>query len=849
MRLFSAILLTVLTVPVVASAQAIDLGPDMSGYTRFVVYPHLQKGLDSMQRGDRDRAFSELERARSLAPENATVALHLAAAYRKFGETERAERLLREQLKRTPSDARVKSTLAEIEAASRPVAVSGAAASAAPVATVAKARPARVVTARKPSRARRAVSPRTVPTPASVSHTVPIPAPPDVRTQAQARFTTAVSERRIADAEAAGNELLALDVSPAMLDDVSFKLVDAGASEEALRVLLQAYPFTTADAAQRDVLLQRMIPLVEHHRGELADVRFQLLRLPLDTPALRSRQGVFWTSVGDCETVRAVLGDLSPEYGHDDWVRLGHCAATADPVLARHAYATAHAMNPGGKGSMALAYAAFAAGDYRASLDAWRTIGRNGLAGDELLAASTTALAAGEDREALDWLETHRTSGNTLDHRYWSLLGRGRMRADAAGAIAAFERAVALRPDVDDLRRLAQLETEPAKRVDWLEQAVDLAPSDAGTQAELGYAYARTGRAAASLEAFEKSMALDPTNTGVQVELGFAYWRAGRTADAARVLEHAYQADPSNMMVARQLVYAEQRLANNGAAQRYAERVLDTPEAFTAGASDLTPLEQADLRFGFQRLHEDLGRRVTVNLDGFSGTRVGASPPSAQPGSHYRSYAQIEADVRLGKETIRDGTTVSAYARVFADGGDLHRAFPSDNAVLGAGLRWKPWRSHVVYLAAEGQNGLDDGSRRDVLLRASASFLNGGRFGDDWHPARTGWFSQNLYLDAARYLKSDFSAFTADYRTSYHKRVAGGNTVEPYTHVQFNVSGSQSLERDVRAGAGVRWNIWHGGSNYDADPHKLSLGVEFQHAFETYLPDRNGLFLTLGSRW
>jgi adsorption protein A len=234
-----------------------------------------------------------------------------------------------------------------------------------------------------------------------------------------------------------------------------------------------------------------------------------------------------------------------------------------------------------------------------------------------------------------------------------------------------------------------------------------------------------------------------------------------------------------------------------------------------------------------------------VNLDGFSGTRAGAA--SAQPGSQYRSYAQIEADVRLGQETIRDGTTLSAYARVFADGGELHSALPSQNAMLGAGLRWKPWRSQVIYLAAEGQNSLDDASRRDVLLRASASFLNGGR--DDWHPARAGWFSHNLYLDAARYLQSDVNAFAADYRTSYHKRVAGGNTLEPYAHLQFNFSGRQRLERDIRAGAGVRWNIWYGGSNYDADPHKLSLGVEYQQALTTYLADRHGLFFTLGSRW
>jgi adsorption protein A len=109
--------------------------------------------------------------------------------------------------------------------------------------------------------------------------------------------------------------------------------------------------------------------------------------------------------------------------------------------------------------------------------------------------------------------------------------------------------------------------------------------------------------------------------------------------------------------------------------------------------------------------------------------------------------------------------------------------------------------------------------------------------------------SQNLYLDAARYLASDVGAFTADYRTSYHKRVVEGTTVEPYAHVQISAYGSRELQRDVRAGAGVRWNIWHGATAHDAAPHKLSIGLEFQQAVDTYLPDRNGLFLTLGSRW
>ena len=91
-------------------------GTDISAYARFMVYPHLQKGWESMQRGERDRALAEFERARSLAPDNAAVALYLAAAYRQFGEPQRAESLLLHQLTRTPHDARVVTALADLRA-------------------------------------------------------------------------------------------------------------------------------------------------------------------------------------------------------------------------------------------------------------------------------------------------------------------------------------------------------------------------------------------------------------------------------------------------------------------------------------------------------------------------------------------------------------------------------------------------------------------------------------------------------------------------------------------------------------------------------------------------------------
>ncbi|MBA3891940.1 MAG: hypothetical protein H0X64_15575 [Gemmatimonadaceae bacterium] len=635
----------------------------------------------------------------------------------------------------------------------------------------------------------------------------------------------------------------------ALLDELTFKLVDAGADGQAAATLLRAYPFTAGTPAERDTLLQRLIMLIEQHATPLDDDRWQALRDPLDTPALRSRQAALWTNLRQCATTRTLLGDMSPEYGYDDWMRLGDCSTSEAPALALRAYAWAQTLRSGGRASRALAYQAHAAGDYPTALAAWRTVGADQLSDEELLAATTTALAARENEQAASWLDTFQKRGASLDYRYWSLVAEAHTSSDAATAIGALERKTQLQPVAADFISLAHLEADAERQVRWLERAAALDDANATTQAELGFAYSRAGRPTAGLRAFERAAALDPTNMTVQVELGYAYWRAGRAADAGRAFERAWHADPANLKLAQQLVYVYQRLKQNDAARRYVRHVLDAPDAFSEASVDAPLGTTVDHRFAFQRLHEDLGRRVTVNLDGWSGTAVGGGSEATSAGRRYRSYSQVEADVRLGSPAIRDGSTLSAYARVFADGGDLRRAVPAQNPMLGVGLRWKPLRNRVIYLSAENQNGLEDTARREVLVRASASFLNGGPYGDEWHASQNGWFSQNLYLDGARYLKARHTAYTVDYRTSYHRQVSASATLEPYAHLQFNGYRSNRFNSDIRTDAGIRWNVWYGATRYDAAPHKLSIGVEFQHALDTYLSERNGLFLSLGTRW
>jgi adsorption protein A len=458
------------------------------------------------------------------------------------------------------------------------------------------------------------------------------------------------------------------------------------------------------------------------------------------------------------------------------------------------------------------AYQAYADGKYAEALALWRTQPLEDLAPDDVLGAVTTAIAAGETVQAARWLSEYRDRGAPLTHRYWSLTADAVSNTDPARAREALSQAITLQPAAADYLRLARLEPQAEPRLDWLRRAA----------------------------------ALDDQTASTHAAVGFAAWNAGFYNEAERAFERAWQLDRSSLLVTAQLVYVHQWLANNERARWFAEQVIDAlaeqhPEASAGG------LSVPERRFAFMRLHEDLGRRLTLSLDGFSGSGAASATSATGPGRAFRSYLQAEADLRLGRPPIRNGSTLSLYARVFADGGAEDSALPTTNPTIGAGVRWKPFGNRILFVMAEGQQTPSNGNR-DVVIRSSMSLFNGGRWSDDWHPSGRGWLARNLYLDAAYYAVSEQFALAGDFRMSYHRRLGDQQTIEPYARLQMNGFRRAQFERDLRVGIGARWNLWGGERQYDAFRRKLSAGIEFQRAIETYLPGRSGVFVSIGVR-
>ena len=601
------------------------------------------------------------------------------------------------------------------------------------------------------------------------------------------------------------------------LETVTYRLMQSGEDVAALRLLMSEYPFVNVDEAQRRVLLERISILVRKIPHGVTPEMRKALAIPLASPGDRSLQASIMSQWGDCNAVRRILGDYSPGYTALDYLMLGNCLQNTNSGLAQLAYERAFIKEPTVVAARSIAYIAFQNHDYQAALKAWDYVfSHTKASSSDLLAASVSALAAKRTSLAKAWLQEYETLKYSKTVTYWRLYAQAIYPDDPDTAIKALLHATAMEPEVADYLKLAQ----------W---------------------YLKTDREQQALDALLAAQKLDPADGAVQAELGFLTYRLNQLPQAQQHMIKALQVRPRDIKVIDQLAYIDQRLGENEQAKKYIRLSVDNDLRY--GPDEVTP-EMEEKVFAMRRMYEDLSRRWTLTVDAMSATDPTVSVLSPEPGQAYQSYSQIELDYRLGDPAINNGRTLSIYGRVFGGGGPDNSAVPIYAPTLGVGLRWKPFSEHVFYLSIEKQFPLDQGSSapENTMVRASASFLNDGKFSDDWHPVGPGWVSQNLYLDAAYYLQTQSYSLTADYRIGYHKKIQQGQTLQPYVRMVVNKVDS-TPEADVRAGFGIRWNLWSHESRYSAYSGKSYIGVEVQYALQSSQSNRLSAVLTLGTKW
>lgn len=440
-----------------------------------------------------------------------------------------------------------------------------------------------------------------------------------------------------------------------------------------------------------------------------------------------------------------------------------------------------------------LAYALAAAGLPEDAYAQWNSMPADELDIEARLALSRVALTLGH----LDAAEQHWQDAQSLTSEGWrlgALISEGRGRDDEA--LERYRQAQALGEQPADYYQGAVVAFRAGREelgMQWLRRATELAPENGLFLQEYGM------RLAAAATPVERAQAVAPLNK------------------AARLL-------PESTDLAQALAF----------------RLIETGEPEEARAQlrrsiDLLPVEASAeaQRFAARRQHESLERRNRLSL------ATSWSPDGVRRSAGQRRNDEFSHGVLLDHPL--DGplaNRLSAYGRIMASGKDSDAL---DTVGGGVGLRYMPFQSINLNLYGEFFREDKRVADNDLMLRASASFLDQGEYRNDWRVDQNHWPERSLYMDAAWWVDESERLLVTRFTRGHAFKLptSSAQTLSPYLVGQGT---EQDRQQDLRVGAGLRWQLWFDDDRYNAYRRRLSMSVEYQQALGGNLYERaNGL--------
>lgn len=438
-----------------------------------------------------------------------------------------------------------------------------------------------------------------------------------------------------------------------------------------------------------------------------------------------------------------------------------------------------------------LAYALAAAGLPEDAYAQWTSMPADELDIDARLALSRVALTLGHR----DAAEQHWQDARSLTSEGWRL---GALISEARGR------------DDEALERYRQA------------QALGEQPAD---YYQGGVVAFRAGREELGMQWLRRATELAPENGLFLQEYGM------RLAAMATPAERAQAVAP--------LRKAAMLLPENpDLAQALAFRLIETGEPEEARAQlrrsiDLLPPSADVQRFAAQRQHESLERRNRLSL------ATSWSPDGVRRSAGQRRNDEFSHGVLLDHPL--DGplaNKLSAYGRIMASGTDGDAL---DTVGGGVGLRYMPFQSINLNLYGELFREDKRVADNDLMLRASASFLDQGEYRNDWRADQNHWPERSLYVDAAWWVDESERLLVTRFTRGHAFKLptSSAQTLSPYLVGQGT---EQDRQQDLRVGAGLRWQLWFDDDRYNAYRRRLSMSVEYQQALGGNLYERaNGL--------
>ncbi|MGE8149742.1 NfrA family protein [Pseudomonas vancouverensis] len=615
------------------------------------------------------------------------------------------------------------------------------------------------------------------------------------------------------------------------LNQATYLALNAGQRDHAQQLLESAYD--RHGGKLPTAMLQRLAGLYASSTPTPAQQQRMVSLLNRVDPATRGQLLAQLAENSQCTAVQQVIGEHPQSAG--DYRALGRCAMPDRPGEAVVYYQTAEKL--GDRNSrLPLAYALEAAGDSAGAMKIWRSIPDSELSDNARLTASRSALTAGDAASAERYWQQSRSRGANE----WAL---GAAIADARG-----DHSLALQRQREALKQAPDAEHFYAASV-TAQKAGDLPQSNAW---------------------LAEAVRRDPQNPRYRADYGVRLASADTKEERAKAIPYLQQATqdfPEDYRLGETLAWRYDEVEDSAAARKELERIIDLEQNPVAADDEDGSMEAR--RYRQRRAHETLSRRDSRTIAS-TWSPAGTSTndflrPDQSTGSQRRATSQNVQlamwDHALGDEPSRAGSTLSLYGRVLLGG--VGRWNYAESVGTGVGLRYKPWGTANINFYGEiyKQSQFDDEDNQhlnlgemlvpeklldqlndhrkdghtstDYLLRSTASFLDQGRFRNDWRVDENDWEERFLYLDAAWWTKAGDHQWLSRFQQGHTWKLPfnGAQTLMPYGFLEFaSQDPSNDWRQDLRTGLGLRWQWWFNDDIYNAYRAHLTVRTEYQQS-------------------
>lgn len=618
------------------------------------------------------------------------------------------------------------------------------------------------------------------------------------------------------------------------LDQASYLALNAGRTEHARQLLENAYDRRGGNLPP--ALIQRLAGIHARSDTPLNVARIESL-LPKADPSARGQLLGRLAEAGQCDALQRYLNPNPSTPG--ELRALGRCAMPARPGEAVVYYQAAVAR--GDKDSqLPLAYALEAAGDPTGALRVFGSLPTSQLNDNARLTASRAALLINDNAAAERYWQQARK--NSADD--WALgASIADARGDYPGALARHREALQREPGAQHYYNAAgsaQKAGDTQQSKTWLAEAVRREPNNPRFRADYG-------------------MRLAGADTKEERRTAIPY------------LERATRDYPEDYRLGETLAWRYDEAEDSFAARRELRRVIDLEQQPVAGDDENGSLEAR--RYRQRRAHQALSQRDNLTIASTwspAGVTTVAVPISEDGKFSKDRRAQSQNlqtfiwDHALGEEPTRNGSTLSVYGRAIS--GNTGRKEYTQTIAAGFGLRYKPFGDYNLNLYSElykqnQQKEVDDpddsfeGLRwheigtpekferymrnrdkygqtsTDFLLRATASFLDQGKYRNDWRVDESDWDERFLYLDYAWWTHAGDHQWVSRYQQGHAWKLPTSTpqTIMPYGFGEFSTQDpSNDWRQDLRSGVGLRWQYWYGDDRYNAYRAHVTVRTEYQ---------------------